>query len=35
MLLLEHPGDHDDGTINIKRIAELCSTDWGYGAQQP
>jgi hypothetical protein len=30
MLLMEHPlGDHDDGTINIKRIAELCSTDWG------
>ena len=30
MLLLEHPlGDHDSETINIKRIAELCSTDWG------
>ncbi len=30
MLLLEHPlGDIDDETINIKRIAELCSTDWG------
>jgi hypothetical protein len=30
MLLLEHPlGDHDNETINIKRIAELCSTDWG------
>jgi len=30
MLLLEHPlGDKDDETINIKRIAELCSTDWG------
>ena len=30
MLLLEHPlGDHDKETINIKRIAELCSTDWG------
>ena len=30
MLLLEHPlGDNDDETINIKRIAELCSTDWG------
>ena len=30
MLLLEHPlGDMDKETINIKRIAELCSTDWG------
>ena len=30
MLLLEHPlGDMDDETINIKRIAELCSTSWG------
>ena len=30
MLLLEHPlGDVDNETINIKRIAELCSTDWG------
>jgi len=30
MLLLEHPwGDIDQETINIKRIAELCSTDWG------
>lgn len=30
MLLLEHPlGDIDKETINIKRIAELCSTDWG------
>jgi hypothetical protein len=30
MLLLEHPlGAIDDETINIKRIAELCSTDWG------
>ena len=30
MLLLEHPlGDVDEETINIKRIAELCSTDWG------
>lgn len=30
MLLLEHPlGDTDEETINIKRIAELCSTDWG------
>lgn len=30
MLLLEHPlGDVDEETINIKRVAELCSTDWG------
>jgi len=30
MLLIEHPlGDIDHETINIKRIAELCSTDWG------
>jgi hypothetical protein len=30
MLLLEHPlGEHDRETINIKFIAELCSTDWG------
>jgi hypothetical protein len=30
MLLLEHPlGDIDNETINIKRIAELCSSDWG------
>jgi hypothetical protein len=30
MLLLEHPlGEVDEETINIKRIAELCSTDWG------
>lgn len=30
MLLLEHPlGKIDDETINIKRISELCSTDWG------
>jgi hypothetical protein len=30
MLLLEHPlGEIDDETINIKRIAELCSVDWG------
>jgi hypothetical protein len=30
MLLLEHPlGDSDHETINIKRIAELCSADWG------
>ena len=30
MLLLEHPlGDEDRETINIKRVAGLCSTDWG------
>ena len=30
MLLLEHPlGDIDNEKINIKLIAELCSTDWG------
>ena len=30
MLLLEHPlGDTDKEIINIKRVAELCSTDWG------
>jgi hypothetical protein len=30
MLLLEHPlGDEDKETINIKRIAALCSIDWG------
>jgi len=30
MLLLEHPlGDIDKETINIKYIAELCSSDWG------
>jgi len=30
MLLLEHPlGDEDHEIINIKRIAGLCSTDWG------
>ena len=30
MLLLEHPlGDIDQETINIKRVAMLCSTDWG------
>jgi hypothetical protein len=30
MLLIEHPlGDIDNETINIKRVAELCSTDWG------
>jgi hypothetical protein len=30
MLLLEHPlGAEDNETINIKRVAGLCSTDWG------
>ena len=30
MLLLEHPiGDHDSETINAKRIAKLCASDWG------
>ena len=30
MLLIEHPlGDEDHETINIKRVAGLCSTDWG------
>jgi hypothetical protein len=30
MLLLEHPlGEEDKETINIKRVAGLCSTDWG------
>jgi hypothetical protein len=30
MLLLEHPlAAKDDETINIKRIAELCASDWG------
>ena len=30
MLLLEHPlGDQDHETVNIKRIAKLCSADWG------
>lgn len=30
MLLLEHSlGDKDDETINIQRIAGLCSNDWG------
>ncbi len=30
MLLLEHPlGDQDQETINIQRVAELCSNDWG------
>ena len=30
MLLLEHPlGDNDHETINIDRVAILCSSDWG------
>jgi hypothetical protein len=30
MLLLEHPlGEDDKETINIKRVAVLCSADWG------
>ena len=30
MLMLEHPlGDTDHETINIKRVAELCASDWG------
>jgi len=30
MLLLEHPlGDNDRETINMQRIAGLCSSDWG------
>lgn len=30
MLLMEHPlGDGDHEVINIKRVAELCSADWG------
>jgi hypothetical protein len=31
MLLLEHSlGDHDKEVINIRRIAEICSNDWGF-----
>ena len=31
MLLLEHAlGDNDKEVINIKRIAEICSNDWGF-----
>ena len=31
MLLLEHPlGDNDREVINMKRIAEICSNDWGF-----
>jgi hypothetical protein len=30
MLLLEHPlGDSDHEVINIARVAQLCSNDWG------
>ena len=30
MLLLEHPlGDHDRETINMARVAKLCSDEWG------
>jgi hypothetical protein len=30
MLLLEHPlGDGDQETINMQRVAGLCSSDWG------
>jgi hypothetical protein len=30
MLLLEHPlGDHDRETINMTRVAKLCSDEWG------
>ncbi len=30
MLLMEHDlGDHDEEVINIERIAQLCSKDWG------
>jgi hypothetical protein len=31
MLLLEFPlGDSDDDTINIGRVAKICSKDWGW-----
>ena len=31
MLLLEHSlGDHDKEVINIRRISEICSNDWGF-----
>jgi hypothetical protein len=31
MLLLEHPlGDMDHEVINIKRITEICGSDWGF-----
>jgi len=30
MLLMEHPlGDSDVEVINIERVAQLCSKDWG------
>jgi len=30
MLLVEHSlGDHDDETINLERVAQLCARDWG------
>jgi hypothetical protein len=30
MLMLEHPlGNTDQETINIKKVAELCASDWG------
>jgi hypothetical protein len=30
MLLMEHPlGENDQETINIKRVAVLCASDWG------
>ncbi len=30
MLLLEHPfGEEDDETVNMRRVAGLCATDWG------
>lgn len=31
MLLLEHPlGDTDDETINMKLVASICASDWGF-----
>jgi hypothetical protein len=31
MLLLEHPlGDSDADVVNIERVAEVCSRDWGW-----
>jgi hypothetical protein len=31
MLLLEYPlGDSDEGTVNIRRVAEICAKDWGW-----
>jgi predicted kinase len=30
MLLIEHSlGDHDDETVNVERVAQLCARDWG------